>query len=145
MKITHCFTYIFKNKMKTIFTILILITNTFALRLSHSLWDIKHKEEARITDILWNYCDLKCLYLENYSKGTDFVVITFINKSPPHKQLADCYQKDGSHYKHWSKVINNSMFSDLCWDQKTIDLLERADYKIVNVEGEGIGTEIPPF
>lgn len=33
------------------------------LHLTHSLWSTKDKGLAKVTDVTWNYCDLKCLYL----------------------------------------------------------------------------------
>ena len=55
---------------------------------------------AQISDVLWNYCDLKCLYLENYYPNYDFVVLIFSHKdsiTPTNtlgdQKIAACYIK----------------------------------------------------
>ena len=48
-----------------------------------SNWDTKYRDISFITDINWNYCDLKCLYLEKYHNNTDFVVVTFSHVTLP--------------------------------------------------------------
>ena len=59
---------------------------------------------ARISDVRWNYCDLKCLYLEKYY-DYDFLTLIFSKKSsisPENKKgdhsIAECYIKEITGY-----------------------------------------------
>ena len=67
----------------------------------------------RVTDNdrKWNYCDLKCLYLENYS-DQDFVVISF-KEHGYRPDFAACYvktEKEANSYVLWNQVIQNKFF-----------------------------------
>ena len=42
----------------------------------HEEWDNSMSTLSHISDVLWNYCDLKCLYLETYF-DYDFVALIF--------------------------------------------------------------------
>ena len=42
---------------------LILEVGGLNLRNFHSSWDTAPRKDVDITDIYWNYCDLKCVYL----------------------------------------------------------------------------------
>ncbi len=44
-------------------------------------------------DYAWNYCDMKCLYLERWHTGKDFVFITF-TQSTFKPNFGACYVVD---------------------------------------------------
>lgn len=59
-----------------------LLHSTAALRIAnHNYWFTGFRKSAEIgtpyADVAWNYCDLKCLYLEQLKPNTDFFVINF--------------------------------------------------------------------
>lgn len=129
-------------KVRCFFIVIQLTVLNNCLNYRHDLWSTKDEELAKITDITWNYCDLKCLYLENYLPNADFVVLKF-NKVDTLEQYADCYVAQPHGYVHWSKMIKNTMYSQICWDQQGIDMIAQpADYQLTSVEGQGIGAQI---
>ena len=52
--------------MKSPFLILALVSASLHLRITHSAWDESLKRLTAVSDVLWNYCDVKCTYLERY-------------------------------------------------------------------------------
>ena len=58
----------------------LLLFSADALHLNHDSWDNTMGDLSRISDVLWNYCDFKCLYLETYYPEYDFVALIFSTK-----------------------------------------------------------------
>jgi hypothetical protein len=54
-------------------------------------------------------------------------------------QYADCYVDNNGTYEYWNTRIQNTMFSHICYDDPGIDMTNSSLYKLVSVEGEGIG------
>ena len=48
--------------------------------LSHLFWNEDERSLTEVSDVLWNYCDFKCIYLERYYPDKDFVVLKFKKK-----------------------------------------------------------------
>ncbi len=72
--------------MKAVIALLFIVALSQAKSLRHEWWyDLKNG----ITDYLWNFCDYKCLYLENYAQGKDFVVVELEDT----KDFWQCYVK----------------------------------------------------
>lgn len=69
-------------------------------------------------DYFWNYCDKKCLYLQNYLDVVsqvryEFVVVEFAaDEDDEGDKFASCYAVDKltQEYKLWSEIINNSWY-----------------------------------
>jgi hypothetical protein len=59
--------------------LLLLLSLCYSLKLlrNHDYWFLKTNPISVGNDFKWNYCDLKCLYLEKYNPEKDFVVIVF--------------------------------------------------------------------
>jgi hypothetical protein len=74
----------------------------------HEYWFNKDSPVAMGNDNKWNYCDLKCLYLEHYAEGIDFVVLVLT--APLHDTFATCYAKTSGGYTLWNKVITNTFY-----------------------------------
>lgn len=124
-------------------SLIIILTFSIFLhgrKLDHKFWLTTPKATIGITDRAWNYCDEKCLYLENYVEDTDFVVIYFkdIAFKP---NFAACYakKKDGS-YQLWNKVIKNQFYEKLCGGD--VDWLSLDKYEVTNVLGQGKGVPL---
>jgi hypothetical protein len=98
--------------------ILGLIYSIFAIELryhqteNHEYWFNKDNPVAVGNDYSWNYCDLKCLYLEHYAQNIDFVVLVLT--APLHDTFAACYVKTSDGYTLWNKVISNTFYEDYC-------------------------------
>lgn len=125
------------------FTIIINIS-TLSLRHdltsnSHQYWFMKNNPIEQGDDYSWNYCDLKCIYLENYYPDKDFVVVVF--SALFHDTFAACYIKNGEEYTLWSKVVSNSYFEKNCGSDYK-DWMHTGDYNIDKVYGIGIGTKL---
>ena len=73
---------------------------------------MKDNPIAQGNDLAWNYCDLKCLYLEHYYPDKDFVVIVF--SSFLHDSFAACYIKNGDSFTIWSNALSNIYFEKYC-------------------------------
>lgn len=63
-------------------------------------------------DYKWNYCDLKCLYLQKYYPEKDFVVLVL--GATFKETFAACYVKTLLGYTIWNKVISNDWFEQYC-------------------------------
>lgn len=81
--------------------IALLAEQVSPIALRHYEWSTADKELSQITDITWNYCDLKCLYLENELPGIDTVVVTFQDPDTG-EEIADCYLRHETSYTLWS-------------------------------------------
>ena len=95
-----------------------------------------------VSDVLWNYCDVKCTYLERYFPNTDFLVGTFRNKQDG-STVGACYIKNIlGKLVPWNHEANNQFYSDLCGNTD-IDFAKDTDnYELVKLEGEGIGNNV---
>ena len=51
---------------KPIILFLVLLINIYGLKINHNSWNLEEKKRISVTDVKWNYCDFKCLYLERY-------------------------------------------------------------------------------
>ncbi len=112
----------------------------------HLSWETTDRDLAEITDILWNYCDLKCLYFESVVPK-DFVVMTFRIKLTK-EEFQACYvndhqdQEDEAQYRLWNTLVSNPFYEHIC-GKETVDYLEASQhYRLIKLEGVGIGTEI---
>lgn len=68
------------NKVLIVLMALLAFASADFLR-THDYWYTAQKSivktGAPLSDLAWNYCDLKCLYLERYYPTADFAFITF--------------------------------------------------------------------
>lgn len=79
---------------------------------SHNYWFNKQNPQEKGDDYSWDYCDLKCLYLEHYSEDKDFVVLVF--SALFRDTFAACYVKSPDGYTLWNKVIVNTFYEKHC-------------------------------
>ena len=95
---------------------LLLVAEIASLSLSprvyHDYWFKMYSPQEAGNSSRWYYCNLRCLYLENYAHNTDFVVITFTN--PIRDTFSACYVRTQTGYILWNKVISNKFFSQYC-------------------------------
>lgn len=90
--------------------LLALATSRY-VRDNHDYWYTVNRKSAETgvpyADVAWNYCDLKCLYMENLKSGTDFYVVNF--KDAWYKpNFSVCYAKpNGGVAKLWKDVVQN--------------------------------------
>ena len=107
-----------------ILLLLFLITLSVAkyIRQNHDYWYTAGKNSATqkvpYVDYAWNYCDKKCLYLQNYVDKTvtsKFVVLQFTASSLK-PDFAACYAKDPvtGNYTIWRDVVKNAWFDKNC-------------------------------
>lgn len=118
-----------------IIALLLIIDSALALTLHHQYWFEKDSPINGTTDKNWNYCDEKCLYLENYSKGKDFVVIKFSERFK--YPFAACYVKSDKSYLLWNKVIQNQFFEKYCGSDYKDWYNE--GFKVEGIYGVGVG------
>lgn len=131
-----------------------LIAISSSLELRHNFWYTAPKAAVTsgipFSDVSWNYCDMKCTYLEKYNPGKDFVVIPF-TESTFKPDFAACYVATSANstvsYTLWSNVTKNTYFEANCGGD-TEDYYANSKganpkYKISgDILGQGIGTEI---
>lgn len=108
---------------KPLILLLVLLISTSAnLSRTHDYWYTAQKTivktHAPLSDSAWNYCDLKCLYLEHYFSGNDFCFITF-SQSIIKPNFGVCYvvKTDSSgkkSYALWNTVATNKFFDEYC-------------------------------
>ena len=95
---------------------LLLVAEIASLSLSprayHDYWFKMYSPQEAGNSSRWYYCNLRCLFLENYAHHTDFVVITFTN--PIRDTFSACYVRTQTGYILWNKVISNKFFSQYC-------------------------------
>jgi hypothetical protein len=123
-------------------TVILLLLVAFAMakyeRENHNYWYTALKTSATTgvpyADIGWNYCDLKCLYLEKYYPNTDFVVKTFTQNSAVTPDFAACYVKSGTTLALWNTVATNAFFEKNC-GADTEDYLHNTKYTVKTTEG----------
>jgi hypothetical protein len=107
---------------------------------SHNYWFLKYQNTSGDVFVkskqekVWNFCDLRCLYLENYV-DEDFVVIHF--GEPAYRpDFAACYVKDPSAkggYTLWENKISNAFYEDNC-GMDVEDYLANSDqYKVLKI------------
>ena len=131
--------------MKLIFLIVVVVmVGAKYQRASHAYWYTAAKKTATTgvpyADISWNYCDLKCTYLENYYPDKDFVVMEF-EEAAYKPNFAACYVQTSNGYALWNTVAKNSFFDDNCGGDSD-DYASNSEYKIISKEGDGRGTPI---
>ena len=123
--------------------LLVFATAKFT-KASHEYWYTAAKKTATtgvpFADISWNYCDLKCLYLETYYPGKDFVVINF-EEAAYKPNFAACYVRTTHGYALWNTVAKNNFFEENCGHDNE-DYVANSDYRIISKEGEGRGARI---
>lgn len=131
-----------------------LISLTVSIQLRHNFWYTAPKAAVvkgiPFSDVAWNYCDMKCTYLEKYNPGRDFVVIPF-TESTFKPDFASCYVANNNNgtnsYVLWNTVTKNTYFETNCGGD-TEDYWANSKgndpkYKISgDILGQGIGTEI---
>ena len=124
--------------------LVVLVSAKFHHRPSHNYWYTKGKAAANTgvpyVDAAWNYCDLKCLYFENYYPNKDFVVLEF-EGAIYEPDFAACYVKSGSNYALWNTVATNSFFEENCGGDSE-DYTQNSKYKIKTKSGEGVGANL---
>lgn len=135
---------------RTVLLLLFLLALTCnSLRL-HDFWFtglkkyVKQGNAAALSN--WNYCDLKCLYLEHYYPGVDFVYINFAETGKPN--FAACYIRKVTpvglvSFVPWNTVASNSFFNLYC-GQETANYYalsqgSSAVYSVRSIRGVGIG------
>ena len=103
--------------MIKIFLIALMICSALADKsLHHLYWNSNFKSLISFSDQFWNYCDLKCLYLERYYPSADFLVINFKDTSSAESitgisNFGACYVKDSKgNYALWNTVAQNTFF-----------------------------------
>ena len=101
-------------KIQTIFLLgLLLLAQTACRHLTrnHEYWATANKRALEkpvpLAAYYWNYCDLKCLYLEHYYPSYDFVSISFSQTIKPN--FAACFirkttSSGAASYAPWSTV-----------------------------------------
>lgn len=98
-------------------SIFIFVSCSKYQKVGHKYWYTAPKKPAAtgipFADVAWNYCDLKCLYLENYYPNTDFVVINF-EEAAYKPNFAACYVRSASGYSLWSTIASNAFFEENC-------------------------------
>lgn len=120
--------------------VLLLVCLSSSLRMTpvHEYWFNMYNPKAFGNASRWYYCNFKCLYLENYMPGTDFVVIQFA--APLRDTFSACYVKTAHSFLLWNKVISNKWFSEYCGNDNT-NWLNSKTFHVVNIYGEGIGNQ----
>lgn len=97
-------------------------------------WNPLHKDDHK-----WDYCDYKCLYLENLINNKDFVVVSL--SAFLHDDFSVCYVKIGDSLILWNSVIENKFFEKTC-GQDSKDWANNGAFTISGIYGEGIGTKL---
>jgi len=69
--------------MKFVILLLFVIySKAFILLRNHQEWKLSSKkaaiEKLPYIDYFWNYCDKKCLYLQNYLSHNDKIIYQFV-------------------------------------------------------------------
>lgn len=106
---------------------------------AHQYWFNKDNPVVNGNDKNWDFCDLKCLYLQHYAQDKDFVVVVLT--APFHDTFAACYVKTSQGYTLWSKVVTNNFYEQNCGkDYK--DWANIGEFTVKGVYGIGIGKEI---
>lgn len=136
---------------QTILLLIALISISASLELRHNFWYTAPKAAVvkgiPFSDTAWNYCDMKCTYLEKYNPGKDFVVIPF-TESTFKPDFAACYvvsTNGTSQYTLWSNVTQNAYYEKNCGgdteDYYANSQGANAKYKVSgDILGQGIGT-----
>ena len=111
--------------MKVIIALLaVLAVSQCAFLRNHQMWYTAPKELVNTFDWTWNYCDMKCTYLETVAAtqgigGLDFVSIEF-TQGTLYPNFAACYLKTTSGatvvYRPWYTVVSNEWFETNCGD-----------------------------
>lgn len=124
---------------------LVALATSRYVREDHEYWYTVNRKAAEtnvpFADVAWNYCDLKCTYLEKLYPNTDFYVVNF--KDAFYKpNFSACYAKQtGGTDKLWNKVASNDFFEANCGGDSE-DYLHNDAYEKISEEGRGIGTKI---
>jgi hypothetical protein len=121
---------------------------------THDYWYTAQKSlvktGAPFSDIAWNYCDLKCLYLERYYTTADFAFITF-NAGTFKPNFGACYviktdSNGAKTYALWNTVATNTWYDTNCGketeDYYAFSTGASPKYKVEQIEGEGKGVEV---
>ncbi len=121
--------------------LVMLVCMTFAkyIRQNHDYWYTAGKSAAvknvAYLDYAWNYCDKKCLYLQNYvdkSSTFTFTVIDF-KASALKADFSACYAKDKvtGAYKLWRDVVSNAWFDKRCGADSEDWMIKYKEFKEV--------------
>lgn len=87
------------NKFITFLALLFIcrLAQSFHVRNYHENWlpDLKKTATKGVAylDVAWNYCDMKCVYLETLAPSTDFFVLTFETSLGDFKKISACYSR----------------------------------------------------
>ena len=139
-----------KVPLGLIILILLLENASCSFVRSHDFWFTGLKKYVKKGDTAalsnWMYCDLKCLYLEHYNPGVDFVYINFAQTG--HPSFAACYVRKVTltglvSYSPWNTVTSNSFFNLYC-GQETANYYALSQgigpvYSVTSIKGIGIG------
>lgn len=88
------------NNLLLLLSLLALAT---PLALRHDYWFNKNHPKYARDDDRWDYCDYKCLSMENMVADKDFIVVVFT--APLKETFSACYVKAGDSYTLWSHVL----------------------------------------
>lgn len=142
------------NKILIVLLALVAAASCSFLRTTHDYWYTAQKSivktGAPLSDLAWNYCDLKCLYLERYYSTYDFAFITF-NAGTFKPNFGACYiiktdAAGAKTYALWNSVATNAWYDTNCGketeDYYALSQGTSAKYKVESIEGEGKGVEV---
>jgi hypothetical protein len=108
--------------MKAILIVFALVALSAAMQLrNHDYWYTAQKaivvKKVPLGDVAWNYCDMKCTYLEKIFSGKDFVVIPFSGGTFS-LDFAACYIQQTNNgtttYKLWNTAGTNAYYETNC-------------------------------
>ncbi len=142
------------SKILIVLLALVAFASAGFLRTTHDYWYTAQKAlvktKARLSDVAWNYCDLKCLYLERYYPASDFAFLTF-SQSIFKANFGACYvikvdpATNAKTFALWNTVATNSWYETYCGketeDYYALSLGASPKYKVESIEGEGKGVE----
>ena len=141
------------NKVLILLMALLAFASADFLR-THDYWYTAQKAlvktGAPLSDLAWNYCDLKCLYLERYYTTYDFAFITF-NAGTFKPNFGACYvvktdAAGAKTYALWNTVATNTWYDANCGketeDYYALSTGTSPKYKVEQIEGEGKGVEV---
>lgn len=132
-------------------TFILFFSARASLLRNHEYWYTTIKSSVikgvPFADYAWNYCDLKCLYLEHYYPGYDFVYINF-KQSVLLPNFAACYIRKlagngAASYALWNTVASNNWYNTYCGKETANYYAQsqgsNAKYSVVSIKGVGIG------
>ncbi len=137
--------------VKALVVLLVLLAAVSCnLMRTHDYWYTAQKKVvqtgAPLADTAWNYCDLKCLYLERYYPGKDFIWMEF-SESVFKPNFGACYVANGAAKNLWNTVATNNWYETYCGkefqDYFAKSTGSDAKYEVKGTYGVGVGKQEP--